>query len=84
MKLLKRPMGVQKLPVEIVKDDYFKGEKLYGDDFSFEQIQEWYRQESEAYAEMYGVKAQKGMYDHSVNNMYGYKYLKRGGYLTKF
>jgi SAM-dependent methyltransferase len=59
------------------RDDYFSGEKLYGDDFSLEQIKEWYEQESEAYAQMYGVKVQKGIYKHHINNMYGYKYLKK-------
>jgi SAM-dependent methyltransferase len=58
------------------KDDYFNGKKLYGDDFSLEQIQEWYHQESEAYARMYGTKAQKEAYNHHANNLYAYKYLK--------
>jgi SAM-dependent methyltransferase len=61
----------------ITKNDYFTGEKLYGDDFSIEQIQEWYRQESEAYAQMYGINAKIETYTHHVNNMYGYKYLKK-------
>jgi SAM-dependent methyltransferase len=78
MKLLNRSKNGQiKKPVEIVKDDYFSGKKLYGDDFSLEQIQEWYRQESEAYAQLYGIKSQKQTYNHHVNNMYGYKYLKK-------
>jgi hypothetical protein len=45
-------------------DEYLSGEKLYGDDFSFKQIQEWYIQESEAYAQMYGLKAQSETYNH--------------------
>jgi hypothetical protein len=59
------------------KNDYLNGEKLYGDDFSLEQIQEWYKQESEAYAQIYGLNIQSEMYNHHVNNMYGYKYLKK-------
>jgi SAM-dependent methyltransferase len=74
----KRPKyGQITQPVETVKGDYFSGEKLYGDDFSFEQIQEWYRQESEAYAQMYGMKAQMETYNHHVHKMYGYKYLRK-------
>jgi SAM-dependent methyltransferase len=68
--------------MEMEANDYFNGSKLYGDDFSFEQIQKWYRQESEAYANMVvggGVKP----YIHHVNNMYGYRYLKKISVFSK-
>jgi SAM-dependent methyltransferase len=55
---------------------YFSGKKLYGDDFTLEEIQEWYDQESEAYAQMYGIEANGKSYSNHTNNMYGYKYLK--------
>jgi len=58
-------------------DEYFSGEKLYGDDFSFEQIQKWYEQEAEAYANMYGINANENNYNHHPNIMYGYKYLNK-------
>jgi SAM-dependent methyltransferase len=60
----------------IATDSFFSGEKLYGNDFSIEQIQEWYEQESEAYAQISGLKVQSETYNHNINNMYGYKYLK--------
>jgi SAM-dependent methyltransferase len=55
---------------------YFSGEKLYGDDFTLEEIREWYDQESEAYAQMYGIEVNEKSYESHTNNMYGYKYLK--------
>ncbi len=33
-------------------NEYLAGEKLYGDDFSFEQIKNWYDQEAEGYADL--------------------------------
>ena len=55
----------------------FSGEKLYGDDFSFEQIRKWYEQEAEAYANMYGINTSENSYNHHTNIMYGYKYLNK-------
>jgi SAM-dependent methyltransferase len=77
MKIFRYRKSEQIKSTEIADNDFFSGEKLYGDNFSVEQIQEWYNQESEAYAQLYGVKAQKGMYSHCINNMYGYKYLRK-------
>jgi SAM-dependent methyltransferase len=62
-------------------DDYYKyfnGELLYGDDFSKDEIEQWFHQEEEAYANMCGndiVASDLYMYRH-VNILYGYKYLK--------
>jgi ubiquinone/menaquinone biosynthesis C-methylase UbiE len=56
--------------------EYLSGGKLYGDDFSYEQIQKWYEQEAEAYANMYGINTNEKDYNHHTNIMYGYKYLK--------
>lgn len=63
--------------------EYFSGEKLYGDDFSPVQIEEWYRQEAEAYASMYGVNTSEENFSHTINIMYGYKYLTKGATIDK-
>lgn len=41
--------------------EYFNGEKLYGDDFSFDEIKTWYEEESEGYANL-GSKNKKNDY----------------------
>jgi len=56
----------------------FEGTYLYGDDFSQEEIEKWYNAESEAFADMYGIKINDGeSYGfHNLNILYGYRYLK--------
>ena len=57
---------------------YFKGKHLYGDDFSIEEISQWYNTESEAFANLYGINmndAQSYGYHH-LNILYGFRYLK--------
>lgn len=59
-------------------EEYFSGKKLYGDDFSIEQIRIWYNQESEAYANL-GSK-NKGNYNygyHALNYVHGFSKLKQ-------
>jgi SAM-dependent methyltransferase len=59
-------------------EKYFDGKSLYGDDFSKEEIAEWYEQEAEAYANLGGKSADtnKQLYKyHNFNKLYGYKYL---------
>lgn len=56
---------------------YFSGEKLYGDDFTYQQIKEWYQDEENGYADL-GAK-DKSDYKyayHALNELLGYKYLK--------
>ena len=57
---------------------YFSGQKLYGDDFSEEQIEEWFRDEEEGYANLgaKNKKTYKYVY-HKLNNHHGYKYLRK-------
>lgn len=56
--------------------DYFSGELLWGDDFSIEEIKEWYKSEEEAFADLYGKKVNTESYEyHNLNNFYGYRYL---------
>lgn len=57
--------------------EYFDGKKLYGNDFTIEQVKKWYEEESEGYADL-GNK-DKSMYKygyHEINKIYGFKNLK--------
>ena len=54
----------------------FSGKKLYGDDFSPEQIEQWYADEEEAYFEL--NKDRKRSYNyayHALNKLAGFNYL---------
>jgi SAM-dependent methyltransferase len=55
---------------------FFAGEKLYGDDFSLPQIEQWYRDEAEGYANL-GAKNKKSyQYSyHQLNILHGFKHL---------
>lgn len=56
---------------------YFSGEKLYGDDFSIEEIEQWYADEAEGYAELGAkVKEQYRYGYHQLNSHHAFKYLK--------
>lgn len=63
---------------------YFSGEKLYGDDFSQTEIEKWYRDEAEGYANLsafYAPVTEPSSYDcHELNKYYGFKYLDRDKY----
>ncbi len=55
---------------------YFEGEALYGDDFSTEQIKNWFDQEAEAYAELGSKNKNEYIYIyHELNKYHGYKYI---------
>lgn len=63
-------------------DVFLSGEKLYGDDFSIEQIKEWYKAEEEGYAELVQKKKEtsKGEYKYVYNSMnivFGFKHLEK-------
>jgi len=54
---------------------YLSGKKLYGDDFTSKQIEDWYNDEKEGYADL-GAK-NKHVYKyqyHSLNKLHGFKY----------
>lgn len=56
----------------------FSGERLYGDDFSPEQVRDWHEDEREAYADL-GAK-DLGSYTyvyHALNAVHGFRYLPR-------
>ena len=60
--------------------EYFKGNKLFGDNFTTEQIKVWYEQESEGYADL-GNKDEKGYkYSyHGLNELYGFSKIEHIG-----
>jgi SAM-dependent methyltransferase len=55
---------------------YFSGDRLYGDDFSVEEIHEWFSDEAEGYANI-GSKdiAQYSYGYHQLNRYHGFKFL---------
>jgi len=55
---------------------YLKGEKLYGDDYSYEEIKKWYEEEKEGYADLGSKEYDKyKYYYHELNKELGFKYL---------
>ena len=68
---------------------YFSGEKLYGDDFTAEEIMQWFEDEKEGYSKLIeerkeggalkdGLLNLKGQYGyHAMNMHHGYKYLPK-------
>jgi len=62
-------------------DAYFSGKKLFGDDFTHEQIAQWYEDEKEGYAnlvEEYGWTESEGGYGyHHLNTLHGFRHLPK-------
>lgn len=57
---------------------YFSGKLLYGDNFTKEQIQRWYKDEEEGYADLVKDKKSEYIYPyHKMNIIYGFDYLKK-------
>jgi SAM-dependent methyltransferase len=58
-------------------DEYFEGKKLYGNDFSFEQIKQWYDEEAEGYADLGSKNKNSYVYGyHMMNQIHGYNKIK--------
>lgn len=57
-------------------DEYLSGLKLYGDDLDLHQIQEWFSDEQEGYAQL-GAKDRAAYHYsyHALNQFYGFRYL---------
>jgi SAM-dependent methyltransferase len=56
-------------------EEYFSGNKLYGNDFTFEQVKKWFEEEEEGYA---GLKKKEEQYRYqydAMNQHFGYKHL---------
>ncbi|RPI43479.1 MAG: class I SAM-dependent methyltransferase [Bacteroidetes bacterium] len=57
--------------------EYLEGTRLYGDDFSFEQIKNWYEEEAEGYADLGSKNRETYRYEyHQLNQVHGYNKLK--------
>ena len=57
--------------------EYFSGQKLYGDDFNLEQIQQWFEDEAEAYANLPKKDRSEYVYRHHANNnRHAFRFLK--------
>ena len=50
---------------------YLSGEKLYGDDFTTEEILEWFKDEKEGYAELLASLAKEGVEKDPLLNLQG-------------
>ncbi|MDF1573648.1 MAG: class I SAM-dependent methyltransferase [Bacteroidales bacterium] len=56
----------------------FSGRKLYGDDFSQEQIARWFEEEAEAYAELGNREISDYSYQyHALNRIHGFRHIKK-------
>ena len=60
-----------------MEEKYKSGEVLYGDDFNIDQIQKWYDEETEAYADLGSKDAEEYIYGYdALNTLHGFSYLK--------
>lgn len=58
-------------------EEYLKGNKLYGDEFTAVQIEKWYKQEAEAYADLGSKNKEEYKYwYHEFNKVHGFQKLK--------
>jgi len=57
---------------------YLSGEKLYGDDFTNDEIEEWFADEAEGYANLGAKNTTKYRYVyHELNNQHGFKFIRQ-------
>lgn len=55
-------------------ETYFLGNKLYGDDFTFEQLKKWYEEEAEGYSGLVNKTQSNYSYVyHELNKMHGFR-----------
>src|ERR1700748_2682797 len=60
-----------------MENKYLQGEAIYGDDFDIDQIQQWYDEETEAYANLGSKDAEEYVYGyHALNTLHGFKYIE--------
>lgn len=58
-------------------EPFFSGEKLYGDDFTPDQIARWYDEEAEGYANLGNKELSEYSYDyHTLNQFHGFRHLR--------
>jgi SAM-dependent methyltransferase len=59
-------------------NNYLSGNKIYGDNFTIEQLEQWYEAEKEGYANLGNKVENNYSYQyHLVNKMFGFKYLPK-------
>jgi len=62
-------------------DEYLRGDKLYGNDFDLLEIEKWYNDEKEAYADLGAKNKEDYSYAyHQLNNYLGYSHLLKKKY----
>lgn len=62
-------------------ESFLKGERLFGDDFTIDQIQRWYEEEKEGFADL-GSKDRTNYYYgyHVVNSLHGFSKLRASSF----
>jgi Zn-dependent M32 family carboxypeptidase len=56
--------------------EYLEGKKLFGDDFSIQQIENWFNEEIKSYASMYKTGESLHEYiHHALNQEFGFRFL---------
>ncbi|WP_158563296.1 class I SAM-dependent methyltransferase [Chitinophaga silvatica] len=61
-------------------EQYFSGEVLHGDNFTLDEIKQWYNDEKEGYAGLVSDHENYAYGYHRVNKLYGFKYLPQKKY----
>jgi len=57
--------------------EYFSGLKLYGDDFTLDQIKAWYEGEKEGFTDLYVREADYHYEYHALNSRHGFRHLPK-------
>ena len=66
---------------EAIMNDCFAGRKLYGDDFSVDEIVKWFADEEEGFANLGAKNRESYCYEyHGLNRLHGFNYLPPGSY----
>jgi len=64
-----------------IMNDCFAGRKLYGDDFSADEIVEWFADEEEGFANLGAKNRESYCYEyHGLNRLHGFNHLPSGSY----
>lgn len=59
-------------------NEYLAGKKLYGDDFDLERIHQWYKEETEGYADLGSKEKDKYSYTyHNLNIIHGFSKIEK-------
>jgi SAM-dependent methyltransferase len=65
------------IQIQNYMNQYFSGEKLYGDDFSLAEIKKWFDDETEGYADLGSSDSENYDYVyHHLNQKHGFRFLK--------